>query len=150
MQNQDKYLNPSEAGDGIVGLSEYPFPIAFHLQKIAENSTPISKLKTILESYESVINYISLLLLAIYYHGEKQDDAIEAAARKLECPGAEDWFNFLKIAVRNMSGKNPLLEEIKDFYGKVEENKKIYVQEIKDYKKVNREVGLLSNFYEIR
>ena len=133
----------------VININSYPFPIAFYYRNIKESDSLSTKLKFVFETYEKAIIYISLLLLSCYYQKGQRHDEIEAAIGKLECPGLENWYHFLQTVIRYGDDQSRLVSQIKQWYRQIESESKIYLYEIKEYKRHERETGLLANLYEI-
>lgn len=152
MPTPNKPTKPPDAQEeGLLELiGDYPFPLACYLQKIFDSEGNFNKLTTIFESLENMLAYLDLLLLASYYEEGRTDSAVEAAAKRLESPHLDDWFQFLETALVHLPVKNSLVQKIQNWYQLVEVKKEIYIQQILDYKKNELECGLLSNLKEVQ
>ncbi|NUM36200.1 MAG: tetratricopeptide repeat protein [Candidatus Brocadiae bacterium] len=129
-------------------IEGYPFSIAVSYKKISEKENSSERLMAVFETYENLVIYFSVVILSLYYKENQPHQAIETACRKLESPTLEDCISFLGIAVANFTSPCSLVQKIREWYISVEEKKEIYLQEIYDFKKYERDIGLLTYFQE--
>lgn len=150
MQNHENLSKDLDVHDpGILKIiNNFPFPIAYSYKKVMESNSLVPKLKSVFQAYESIVTYLSLVLLAFHYDSE--DERIsEHISGILDHPTFEDWFLFLKNIMETSSSQNQIVVKIKNWYQKVEKDKNIYFEEIIDYKKNEKEMGYLSGLCKI-
>ena len=96
--------------------------------------------------------YLDLILLALYYgdHYNGDESLHWHASRKLEYPDFDQWFQSFQEFLPESSSNVSIIQNIQKWYEQVEEKKSVYLQEILDYRKMNVEIGHLSNLQKLR
>lgn len=149
--SSNSLISPENSPFLVTTTAQYPFPIAYACQKLLEEKEPTARLKAALAIYENVVVYVDLLLLSLYYRKEiPAKTSYSEAASWLEIPDFAYWTRFLKEILEGGEGENPLLRQLYAWYGKVEKESNIYLEEINNYQKKGRNIGHLTALGTIR
>jgi hypothetical protein len=120
-----EFLSETDQGDflklqSFAFYQTLPFPIAVVHRKMASAPTSTQRFSRLIDLFEVVVRFVTLVILADYLNGPNEREAMIQEIPeigRLSAPSLGDWVSLFKSLSRHYTSTNsrPFLKEIKDF-----------------------------------